>query len=267
MRETLIRSASGLVYVVLLTLAIFWSSYSFLGLFGIFLLLATAEFCNLTNLSQAIPVLLAAVLYAFFVYLPLDALSGLLLAGATLIVSVKCLLFLFAQNMNPIDVQSKYVYLTGYIILPIILLVHIPFQSGFYRPQIILSLFLIIWANDTFAYLVGKFAGRNKLFPRISPKKTVEGFIGGLGFALLTGSLIAWYLVKEPLWIWLITATLVSISGTLGDLVESKFKRLAQVKDSGNIMPGHGGILDRLDSIIFAAPFVFLFFQILHYVS
>lgn len=267
MRETLIRSLSGLVYVVLLTLAIFWSPYSFLGLFGIFLLLATAEFCNLTNLSQAAPVLLAALLYSFFVYLPVDSLSGVLLSVATLIVSVKCLFFLFSSGMNPIDQPSKYIYLTGYIILPMILLVHIPFQGGFYRPQIMISLFMIVWSNDTFAYLVGKFAGQNKLFPQISPKKTIEGFIGGLGFSLLTGSLIAWYFVKEPLWIWLLASGLVSIAGTLGDLVESKFKRLADVKDSGSIMPGHGGILDRLDSIIFAAPFVFLLFQILHYVS
>lgn len=267
MRETLIRSLSGLVYVIILTLATFWSPYTFLGLFGIFLILTTAEYCNLVNLPQLVPVIGAAALFTFFALFPLDLISGYLIAGATLLVSIKCLLFLFSESRQPIDPQSRYVYLTGYVILPFILLAQIPFQGGFFQPKTVFSIFLIIWANDTFAYLVGKFAGRNKLYERISPKKTVEGFIGGLGFALLAGSLIAWYFVKESLAVWLTVAFLVSILGTLGDLVESKFKRIAGVKDSGSIMPGHGGILDRLDSVIFAAPFVFLCFQILYHVS
>jgi len=164
---------------------------------------------------------------------------------------------------------SKYVYLTGYIILPFILLTKIPFLDNtyqLYRPEIIISIFVIIWTNDTFAFVVGKTMGQNKLFERISPKKTIEGFIGGVGFGILAASLIAWYYIKEPVYIWIITALIVSVIGTIGDLVQSKFKRMANVKDSGSIMPGHGGILDRLDSVIFVAPFVFLFYQILSYV-
>jgi phosphatidate cytidylyltransferase len=105
------------------------------------------------------------------------------------------------------------------------------------------------------------------LFERISPKKTIEGFIGGLVFSILVGVLIAKYYVQTSIFVWIMTALIVSVFGMLGDLVESKFKRIANIKDSGNIMPGHGGILDRLDSVIFVAPFLFLFYKIIVYVS
>jgi phosphatidate cytidylyltransferase len=104
-------------------------------------------------------------------------------------------------------------------------------------------------------------------FERISPKKTIEGFLGGLVFALICSVFIAKYYIVQPFYIWAIIALLVGVFGTIGDLIESKFKRVAGVKDSGKIMPGHGGILDRLDSIIFVGPFVFLLYQILKYVS
>jgi phosphatidate cytidylyltransferase len=117
------------------------------------------------------------------------------------------------------------------------------------------------------AYVVGKSMGKNKLFERISPKKTIEGFLGGLVFAVICSVFIAQYYIVQPFYIWAIIALLVGVLGTIGDLIESKFKRVAGVKDSGKIMPGHGGILDRLDSIIFVGPFVFLLYQILNYVS
>ena len=102
---------------------------------------------------------------------------------------------------------------------------------------------------------------------RISPKKTIEGFLGGVVFATIAGVIIAKYYINFSVLVWIVTALIISVFGTIGDLIESKFKRLANVKDSGNIMPGHGGILDRLDSIIFVAPFLFLFYKIITYVS
>ncbi|GAA0725452.1 hypothetical protein GCM10009430_31130 [Aquimarina litoralis] len=125
----------------------------------------------------------------------------------------------------------------------------------------------MIWTNDTFAYLVGKNFGKHKLLERISPKKTIEGFIGGFIFTLIAGYLIAIFSDTLSIYLWLIISIIMSIFGTLGDLIQSKFKRQAGVKDSGSIMPGHGGIFDRLDSIIFASPFLYAFLQILNHVS
>lgn len=164
-----------------------------------------------------------------------------------------------------IGINNKYLYLIGYIILPFVFISKIPIGKHGYNPKIIISIFIIIWTNDTFAYIVGKSIGKNKLFEKISPKKTIEGFLGGFVFSILAGILISKYYTQASLSIWIIIAILVSVFGTLGDLIESKFKRMAKVKDSGAIMPGHGGVLDRLDSLIFVAPFIFLFYQILYY--
>jgi phosphatidate cytidylyltransferase len=140
-------------------------------------------------------------------------------------------------------------------------------QNG-YNPKILISILILIWTNDTFAYIVGKSIGRTKLFPSISPKKTIEGFLGGILFSIISGYLLAVFFIEAKLiYIWIVISIIVSIFSTLGDLIESKFKRLAGVKDSGKIMPGHGGILDRLDSIIFVIPFINLFYLILRYVS
>jgi phosphatidate cytidylyltransferase len=137
-----------------------------------------------------------------------------------------------------------------------------------YNPKILISIFVLIWTNDTFAYLVGKKWGKNKLFPSVSPKKTIEGFMGGVIFTCIASVFLSkFYIESKVLYIWLVIAVIVSIFSTLGDLIQSKFKRVAGVKDSGNIMPGHGGILDRLDSIIFVVPFINLFYLILYYVS
>jgi phosphatidate cytidylyltransferase len=135
-------------------------------------------------------------------------------------------------------------------------------------PKILVSILILIWSNDTFAYLVGKNFGKTKLLPLVSPKKTVEGFFGGMFFTIVSGILLAkFYIGANILYIWIIIAIIVSVFSTLGDLIESKFKRVAGIKDSGKIMPGHGGILDRLDSIIFVIPFINLFYLILRYVS
>ena len=189
-------------------------------------------------------------------------------------VSIKCIIFLFYDSVQKISISSKYLYLLGYITLPFLFIVKISFGTNSYNPKIIIGLFVLIWTNDTFAYLVGKSMGKHKLFERVSPKKTIEGFLGGMVFAAFAGFLISkLYIQPNPAFssksilIWTIIALIVSVFGTIGDLIESKFKRIAGIKDSGSIMPGHGGILDRLDSVIFVAPIIFLFYQILYYVS
>jgi phosphatidate cytidylyltransferase len=266
MNETLTRTLSGIVYIAILVTATLFLP-SFLLLFGIFLLITVAEFCELIHIKRFLPVAIAIAAYLLFTFLPLSINCQWLLLTATLFVSIKCLFFLFGKTQRPLDLLSKYVYLIGYVILPIILITKIPLITTDYNCKTIISIFILIWANDTFAFVVGKSIGKHKLFERISPKKTIEGFVGGLIFALIFSVIIAKYFIFEPVFLWIGISLVVSIFGTIGDLIESKFKRLAGVKDSGKIMPGHGGILDRLDSIIFVAPFVFLLYQILNYVS
>jgi len=287
MNETLKRSISGAIYVILLLASILFSTNknfdSFFILFGIFLIIAVFEFCGLVNINKTVPILFAGATY-FLTYRIANATKGEVLLYSirynqniekivlflVLLVSIKCLLFLFNENQTTLSSYSKYIYLIGYIILPFLLITKIPFGKVGYNPKIIISIFILIWTNDTFAYIIGKSIGKRKLFEKVSPKKTIEGFVGGVLFAVLVSYIISKYyieIVESNTFIWIITALIVSIFGTIGDLIESKFKRIAGVKDSGRIMPGHGGILDRLDSVIFATPIIFLFYQILYYVS
>ncbi|MEO0046690.1 MAG: hypothetical protein RL705_1881 [Bacteroidota bacterium] len=267
MTTTVTRALSGSVYVLLLVGATLYSQYSFLLLFGILLLFSVSEFCKLVTLKPIIPIIIATVGYILFNLNSTIKTNEILLLIAALLVSIRSLLFLFEKKDRFLDTQAKYVFLIGYLIIPIIIFTKIPFINNQYLPEIIISILVIIWCNDTFAYLVGITMGKNKLFERISPKKTVEGFVGGVVFAVVAGILLAHFYLHQDHIKWIIIAMIVSAFGTLGDLIESKFKRLAGVKDSGHIMPGHGGFLDRLDSIIFVAPFVYLFYQIIYYVS
>ncbi len=296
MNETLKRSISGAVYVILLLSSILFSTESFFALFGLFLLIAVYEFCNLIQVNKIFPMLFGIILYAAVtlvshynnitedtinqafntnleIAINIEQLNIVLLV-ITLVVSIKCILFLFYDNIQKISTSSKYLYLLGYIILPFVFITKISFGINDYNPKIIIGLFILIWTNDTFAYIVGKSIGKNKLFEKISPKKTMEGFFGGIVFAVLAGYLISKYYIRakpefseKSILIWTSIAVIVGIMGTIGDLIESKFKRIAGVKDSGSFMPGHGGILDRLDSVIFVAPIIFLFYQNLNYVS
>ena len=267
MTTTITRALSGAVYVLLLVGATLYSQYSFLLLFGLLLLFSVGEFCKLVSLKPIIPLIIATVGYILSNLTNTVKTNEILLLIAALLVSIRSLLFLFEKKDRFLDTQAKYVFLIGYLIIPIIIFTKIPFISNQYVPEIIISILVIIWSNDTFAYLVGITIGKNKLFERISPKKTIEGFVGGVIFAVVAGILLAQFYLMDSVIKWIIIAMIVSAFGTLGDLIESKFKRIAGVKDSGNIMPGHGGFLDRLDSIIFVAPFVYLFYQIIYYVS
>ena len=143
-------------------------------------------------------------------------------------------------------------------------MVQIPFLNAEfnYVNSSILGVFVLIWTNDTFAFLVGKNFGKHKLLERISPNKTIEGFVGGMVFTFLVSLLLAsQFDTSLTIVQWIVIAGIVSIFGVLGDLIESMFKRQAGVKDSSNFIPGHGGFLDRFDSVIFAAPFIFIYLQ------
>lgn len=142
-----------------------------------------------------------------------------------------------------------------------VLRIHSDFVVG---PELIFFLFITVWAGDTFAYYTGKNFGRRKLVPRISPKKTVEGLIGGIVGALVGAAVAHWTFFGEmPLHHALICAAILATAGVIGDLVVSAWKRSAEVKDTGSILPGHGGILDRVDSLLFTAPLLYTYWFLL----
>lgn len=162
----------------------------------------------------------------------------------------------------PLDLfHSTFTFI--YIIVPLHLLVRIPFLTDSYEPLLLLSIFIIIWCNDSFAYFSGRLLGKHKLFERVSPNKTWEGFIGGLVFSLAAAYIMSLYFPFLGMGKWLGLAAVVIIFATVGDLFESSLKRAYKLKDSGRFMPGHGGILDRIDSLLFALPAAYLYLQAL----
>jgi phosphatidate cytidylyltransferase len=275
MNESIVRALSGIVYIALLLGATLFSPISFVLLFGIFMLIAITEFCKLANLTKTVPLIMGVIGYVIFSPLLQNTFyTNLLLNIGALFIAFILLEELFEKGPSaPKDKSAKLARLIGYVILPFLLIMRLPFLiPDIYSPYIIIGSLILIWTNDTFAYIVGKTMGKHKLFERISPKKTIEGFLGGMFFTIIGAYILSCFdnflnPVFHSSLIWIGAAIILVIFGTLGDLVESQLKRKAGVKDSGNIMPGHGGILDRLDSIIFAIPFLFLYYQILTYVS
>jgi|SRR5574343_224541 len=268
MNETLKRAISGAVYIALLLGCISYSKESLAILFGVFLLIGVYEFCKIASLNLYFSLPVAALSYYFLWDKNHDIISKTILVSLSTIISIKLLLYLFNSQKTNFNITTRYLLLIGYIIIPFIITNYVAVGKNGYNPKILISILILIWANDTFAYLVGKNFGKNKLFPSVSPKKTIEGFIGGMLFTIISSVLLSkFYIESKILYIWIVIAIIVSIFSTLGDLIQSKFKRVAGVKDSGKIMPGHGGILDRLDSIIFVIPFINLFYLILYYVS
>lgn len=273
MKEFIVRAASGILYAALFLLSL-QSQHALIALFFVFGIICLAEFNKLINLKGLIPYIIFVVLYLSFSYwqLVIKSNEGFDEAIQILhVISIFVLLFLikdlFSEKTLPLFITKRYINTTFYISSAFVFIILIAHYYEEFNPNILLGSFILVWVNDSFAYLIGSNFGRQKLFPRISPKKTVEGFLGGLLFACLSSYFIAKYTHTLEFTNWLILAIIISVFGTLGDLIESKHKRQADVKDSGIIMPGHGGLLDRLDSIIFAAPFIYLFLRLLKYVS
>ena len=273
MKENLVRGLSGLLYISLLVLCINFE-HALLLLFFIFGIICLAEFKKLIHLKSNIPYIIFVLLYGIFGYWQkvLNSSDGLneatqILMVLTIFVQLFLIKDLFGSKVIPLFHTKRFLLTTFYLSSGFVFLVLITNYYPQYEPTILLGCFILVWVNDSFAYIVGKNFGKQKLFEKISPKKTVEGFLGGLFFACVASYFIAKFTHTLTFNNWLILAIIISVFGTLGDLIESKFKRQAKVKDSGVIMPGHGGLLDRLDSIIFAAPFIYLFLRILKYVS
>ncbi len=262
------RLLSGGVYVTILLTSILFNQYAFLAVLISLSIICLWEFKRLIHLKNITLylLLLLFILGCHLFEVPKPIVLSVL--AITIITQLLLLHDLIYIRIIPMFEKKKYIVSIFYLISCFVFMSLIPFQvEGYYEPIYILGMFILIWVNDSFAYLTGKNFGKNKLYEKISPKKTIEGFLGGLLFTCLASVIIAYITSTLNIWLWIGFGLIVSFFGTVGDLIQSKFKRQAGVKDSGSIMPGHGGIFDRFDSVLYASPFVFLYLQIINYVS
>ncbi len=258
------RLIFGTIYVVLIIIATQYTPAVFFFIFSIFMFFCIYEFQQMQKVKGIISYVLA--LTSVFLIYELDHFLNPIIPLKYVFSFIIFLFFLpfittlFSNEKNSMQQLNTHFSLFFYIIIPFLLLLSIPyFSEAKFDAKLVLGIFILTWINDTFAYLIGKQFGKRKLFERISPKKTIEGFIGGFIFTIIGGFIVSKFFQNIELMHWISIAIIVSVFGTLGDLIESKFKRQANIKDSSNSIPGHGGFLDRLDSVIFATPFVFIY--------
>ena len=267
MREIVVRSISGILYVLVVVFSMYTSRELFMTLFLILGLQTLKEFKKLIHLKHFTPYLLLPIsLLLISYYYPGDIILYTYL-GISLLVSILLSKDVQSTKNSLLLKKQKYIPTMLYIISCFVFLTLIPFSKGVFKPEIIVGVFVLIWCNDTFAYVIGKSLGKNKLLERVSPKKTIEGFFGGILGAVIASFIIFNVLDIYTLTVWISLAVIISVCGSIGDLVQSNYKRQAGVKDSGNVMPGHGGLYDRLDSAIYASPFIYAFLQLITYVS
>ena len=269
MKKLLKRALSGLIFVSVLIFSILYSKISFISLFFILMIFCLYEFKKMIQLKSVFPYIIGTLLFVFGNILSVEDVPSKIIyeyAGVALFLTIFITFasILFAKKEEVISHLGKIFLSIIYIVVPFTLMVQIPFLNATfnYVNTTILGVFILIWTNDTFAFLVGTNIGKHKLLKRISPNKTIEGFVGGMIFTFIVSFVVAQQFTTLSLIQWVVIAGIVSIFGVLGDLIESMFKRQAGVKDSSNFIPGHGGFLDRFDSVIFAAPFIFIYLQL-----
>lgn len=255
------RGITGAIFVAVLLSAFYFGMVTTFVLMGVVILLGLLEFYNLFNANQqASPCKLTGVLGGVVLYLLLSAplifhLSANIRFFTILLVALPFLVEIYRNKSTPISNLAVLLFGWLYLVIPFFLVVWISSHS--IGAQLLMGLFILVWTNDTFAYLSGRFLGKHKLFERISPNKTWEGTVGGIVFAIFGGFLFA-YFTNQQYEFWIIASLIIAVASIYGDLFQSMMKRSVGLKDSGSILPGHGGILDRFDAVIYAIPFFFV---------
>ncbi|MDR0971563.1 MAG: phosphatidate cytidylyltransferase [Bacteroidales bacterium] len=268
MNNLLLRSITGLGYVLIMVFATLFDQITYTLLYGIVMGLCLWEFYTLIRNHGVYPnkwlgLLLAVSIYMFAVFLFFGIKTRIPLSLVFLFSASIFFMELFSKKEKPFDNIAYTIVGVIYIALPLSLTLFIanPYTDTIYfNPVYMLGVLIISWTNDTFAYLVGVKFGKHRLFERISPKKSWEGFLGGLVAVQIASQIIGHYTTTSLTPIdCAMLGLIISVIGTLGDLIESMLKRQYNVKDSGTLLPGHGGMLDRFDIILFVTPFVFIY--------
>ena len=274
LKNFIIRTLSGIVMVATLIGATLFSKLTFVLLLLAITLGGEWEFYRLAKKAGTSPQrfvgLLAGTMMIVAAAAALHeilAITAVLMVAFMILIPMPLIFELYRKSATPMaNVGITYAGVI-YVALPMALLTFFPMMlgNGEWKPWSVILYIFIIWANDVFAYLFGITLGKHRLFERISPKKSWEGFFGGLLGAMAMGFVAAKVLdANVALWIGL--ALIAAITGVFGDLVESMLKRSVDVKDSGSFIPGHGGWLDRFDALIFSVPFAFIYLVIVEFI-
>jgi phosphatidate cytidylyltransferase len=270
MNNFVTRTITGATYVALLTASLLFHPWAFYAFFFLVTIGAVFEYYKLMHKHGQEALAVSGIIIALLVYtgsyLSASGASGLTVFLLVIpFVLYVFLRVLFTEDMSATkNIQATFSGIV-YAGLPIAILPWMAFghDTVGFSGTFILCMFILIWTNDTGAYLSGMALGKHPFFPRISPKKTWEGTIGGFLLTIIISFVLSKFLLDIDWPMALLLGSIVSIFATLGDLVESMLKREAGVKDSGNVLPGHGGVLDRFDSLLFVAPTVYLIYSLL----
>ena len=268
------RTITGSSLVLLIIAGIIINEFTFFAIFATVIAIGLIEFYKLFEKSGKYPQTISgialgvAIFTAFFLqakgFDPLNLKTGTLLMILLILSLVAIFIYeLYRKQPNPFENIALTILGVLYIAIPVSLLWLIAFRENLYKynPHLILGFFIIIWTYDTMAYVTGMMFGKNKLFERISPKKSWEGAVGGFAFSIVAAMILSFFFLELTSLQWGFFAVIVSVFGTFGDLTESLLKRSVDIKDSGAILPGHGGILDRFDALFLAVPIVYLYLQ------
>ncbi|MBN1142864.1 MAG: phosphatidate cytidylyltransferase [Bacteroidales bacterium] len=262
MKNLFQRTISGIVYLIILIGSLFLGKFAFGIVFLTACILALSEFYDLAGVGRssklALPGLIAGALTYVVVFLTVSGLLEYRYLALTAVIPVLVMIYaLYHPAVSVTDAVSKIFLGLLYIVAPLCIMIYLVFpavNTGAYTHRIVLGILTLVWINDTGAYVTGSAFGRHKLFPRISPKKSWEGLFGGTLFTVAAAFFMNRIMGMLTIPDWLLLAAVVSVFGVFGDLVESLIKRKADRKDSGTLIPGHGGILDRIDSVLFVMP-------------
>ena len=263
--DLLPRTISAVVGGLIIVLSLIWSQWGFFAVFLAISCLTTLEFYSLMRLQDYVPIRFLGVVIGGLLFIGMFLIEGGYLPSVYHfalfpLASFVFLIKLYKKNdVHPFINIALFYLGVLYVAVPFAFTNLLVFYNGRYSYEIILGLLFLTWTNDIGAYFTGILFGRTKLFERISPKKSWEGSIGGGIISVLISIVISYYFKGLKPLEWFSVSVIVVIAGTYGDLVESYFKRSIQIKNSGSAIPGHGGFLDRFDSLLIAVPFVVFF--------
>ena len=266
------RTFTGIIFVVLIVSSVILSRYFFAVVFLAITILSLDEFYTLVKSKSRIPAGFLGIVIGSLMFLSFFLASAELIEFKYLYLNIPLILLIFVlelfrnNNTNIANISST---LTGilYIALPLAVLnffYNYRFITGENKYSVLLGFFALVWLHDVGAYLVGSVIGKHKLFERISPKKTWEGSVGAAVICVVAASFLPGITGVLNTINWIIIAAIIIVSGTFGDLTESMMKRNLNRKDSGKLLPGHGGILDRFDAVFFASPMVFVYLMLIN---